>query len=51
MMNLEDIRSTMIKNEILTSDQVSKIKGGTANDDKRRPRPGGYTHIDCVKSK
>jgi hypothetical protein len=44
MRNLEEIRSAMLEKEILTVAQTSKIKGGaadSADDEKRRPRPGG----------
>ena len=44
MKKLEEIRSTMLVKEILTTAQASQIKGGScdeADDEKRRARPGG----------
>lgn len=42
MRKLEEISSTLLKNEILTLAEACQIKGGKKkNDDKRRPRPGG----------
>lgn len=53
MKKLEEIRSSMLVKEILTTAQASQIKGGSADeadDEKRRARPGGGvgTHSGTV---
>jgi natural product precursor len=42
MKKITEIKAEMLSKQLLTQNQMFQIKGGdAAEDDKRRPRPGG----------
>jgi hypothetical protein len=43
MMNISDLKQEFQATELLSTNDLSQIKGGLFLDDKRRQRPGGGT--------